>query len=78
MQLIMYIPLRFPTLSFTIVIYVAQDVLYSYLCYSLTPQNLKSLVHRMSHYGKCNFFYLVVIIFSYFLHISIRLFVNFP
>ncbi len=43
MQLIMYICLRFPTLS------VAQNVLNSSLCNSLTPQNLRSLVHRIGH-----------------------------
>ncbi len=41
--------------------HVAQDVLFSHLCYSLTPQNLKSLVHRINHYGKCKMVDLVVI-----------------
>ncbi len=59
--------------------HVAQNVLYSSLCYSLTPQNLKSLVQRISHYGKCKMVDLVVInCQAYFLHISIRLFINLP
>ncbi len=60
--------------SYIIIYYchVAQNVLYSSLCYSLTPQNLKSLVHR-----KCKMVGLVVInCQAYFLHISISLLIN--
>ncbi len=50
--------------------HVAQNVLYSSLCYSLTPQK--------SHYGKYKMVDLVVInCQAYFLHISIRL-INLP
>ncbi len=57
--------------------HVAQNVLYSSPCYSLTPQNLKSLVHRTSHYGKCKMVDIVVInCQAYFLHISIRFLTN--
>ncbi len=70
----MYICLRFPT---SVIIIMLLNLLYSSLC--LTPQNLKSLVHRISNYGKCKVVDLVVINFlAYFLHISIRLFINLP
>ncbi len=44
------------------------------LCNSITPHNLKSLVHRISHYGKCKMVDLVVInCRAYFLDISVIL-----
>ncbi len=69
---------HFSAVSYIIIYYchVAQNVLYSpyiiyYMCYSLTPQNLKSLVHRISRYGKCKMVDLVVInCQAYFLQIS--------
>ncbi len=47
------------------------------LCNSITPHNLKSLVHRISHYGKCKMVDLVGInCRAYFLDISVILFIN--
>ncbi len=72
----MYICLWFSTLSVANVMLLK---MYSSLCYCLTPQNLKSLVHHINHYGKCKMVDLVIInCQAYFLHISIRLFINLP